>query len=111
MCWTFLSIDVDVHAVGHVVSLQTFGDPYLAAVLIKKYLRELPEPSFTEAMYPHIRRCPLPSNDPTDMSTITYIRETLLPMLPHCSYILLNDIFREYFVVHMVPTQAELHFR
>ncbi|KAI0947397.1 hypothetical protein AcV7_009836 [Taiwanofungus camphoratus] len=79
---------------GHVVSLETFGDPHLAAVLLKKYLRDLPTPLFPEHLYPIISRCPLPTDDPVDISSITYIRETLLPELPHCSYILLSHILQ-----------------
>ncbi|KAI0372317.1 Rho GTPase activation protein [Pilatotrama ljubarskyi] len=77
---------------GHVVSLETFGDPHLAAVLLKKYLHDLPEPVFPERLYPIIRRCPPPTNDPDDMSSILYIRETLLPELPPCVYILLSNV-------------------
>ncbi|KAK7690195.1 hypothetical protein QCA50_006846 [Cerrena zonata] len=78
---------------GHVVSLETFGDPHLAAVLLKKYLRDLPDPIFPESIYPLIKRCPTPTSDPSDMSSISYIRDTLLPELLPCSYILLNHIF------------------
>ena len=81
--------------IGHVVSLETFGDPHLAAVLLKKFLRDLPTPLFPEHLYPLISRCPHPSDDPNDLSSITYIRETLMPELPHCSYILLANILRE----------------
>lgn len=81
--------------IGHVVSLETFGDPHLAAVLLKKFLRDLPTPLFPEHLYPLISRCPQPSDDPADISSITYIRETLMPELPHCSYILLASILRE----------------
>lgn len=80
---------------GHVVSLDTFNDPNLAAVLIKKFLRDLPTPIFPEKMYPLIQRCPIPSDEPGDVSAITYIRETILPELPRCSYILLSHILRE----------------
>ena len=80
---------------GHVVSLETFDDPYLAAVLLKKYIRDLPEPIFPESMYSTIRRCPLPTDNPTDMSSITYIRETLLTELVPCVYILLSHVLRE----------------
>ncbi|KAI1790203.1 hypothetical protein LXA43DRAFT_1149798 [Ganoderma leucocontextum] len=77
---------------GHVVSLETFGDPHLAAVLLKKYLHDLPEPIFPERLYPIIRKCPVPTDDPNDMSAILYIRETLLPELPPCVYILLSSV-------------------
>ncbi|TFY55500.1 hypothetical protein EVJ58_g8213, partial [Rhodofomes roseus] len=79
---------------GHVVSLDRFGDPHLAAVLLKKYLRDLPTPLFPEHLYPLISRCPQPRDDPTDISSVIYIRETLMPELPHCSYILLATILQ-----------------
>ncbi|KAF9459209.1 RhoGAP-domain-containing protein [Collybia nuda] len=82
----------DAYDRGNVVSLNTFGDPHLAAVLLKKYLRDLPEPIFPENMYPTIRRCPPPTSEPNDMTSISYIRETLLPEIPPCSYILLSHI-------------------
>ncbi|KAG9315980.1 Rho GTPase activation protein [Chiua virens] len=66
---------------GQVVSLETFDDPYLASVLIKKYLRDLPTPPFPESLYPIIRQCPSISNDLSDMGAVTYIRDTLLPQL------------------------------
>jgi len=77
---------------GHVVSMDTFADPHLAAVLLKKYLRDLPEPIFPERMYSTIRRCPVPTTDPGDMSSIMYIRESILTELPPCAYILLSHI-------------------
>ena len=77
------------------MNLKTFGDPNLAAVLLKKYLRDLPEPLFPERLYPIIKRCPIPSSDPSDMSSVTYIRETLLPELPPCAYILLSHYLRK----------------
>src|ERR1700721_3978845 len=43
---------------GQVICMATFGDPHLAAVLLKKYLRDLPAPLFPERLYPIIRRCP-----------------------------------------------------
>ncbi|KAF9256571.1 RhoGAP-domain-containing protein [Marasmius fiardii PR-910] len=78
---------------GNVVSLDTFGDPHLAAVLLKKYLRDLPQPIFPEALYPTIRRCPPPSNS-VDMAAVTYIRDVLLPELPPCVYILLSCVLQ-----------------
>lgn len=80
---------------GNVVSLETFGDPHLAAVLLKKYLRDLPTPIFPEPLYMVIRRCPIPTSDPTDMASVIYIREVLLPELPPCAYILLSHVLRE----------------
>ncbi|KAJ4492483.1 hypothetical protein C8R41DRAFT_895728 [Lentinula lateritia] len=77
---------------GNVVSLETFGDPHLAAVLLKKYLRDLPTPIFPEALYPVIRRCPLPTSDPGDMASVMYIRDVLLSEIPPCTYILLSHV-------------------
>ncbi|OSX56415.1 hypothetical protein POSPLADRAFT_1159761 [Postia placenta MAD-698-R-SB12] len=88
---------------GHVVSLDTFGDPHLAAVLLKKFLRDLPTPLFPEHLYPLISRCPAPSDDPADLSSILYIRETLLPELPHCSYILLSNVLQ---ILHEVSLRS-----
>jgi len=88
---------------GHVVSLETFGDSHLAAVLIKKYLRDLPEPLFPEKLYHIIYRCPTPSNDPNDMSAIGYIRDVLLPELPRCVYILLSHVLH---LMHEVSQRA-----
>ena len=84
---------------GHVVSLDTFGDPHLAAVLLKKYLRDLPDPIFPESTYANIRRCPPPTNDPNDMGSIMYIREAILSELPQCAYILLSHILRTYLIL------------
>ena len=83
------------------MSLDTFNDPNLAAVLIKKFLRDLPTPIFPERMYSVVQRCPIPSNEPGDILAITYIRETILPELPRCSYILLSHILRERSSTHI----------
>ncbi|KAL1710361.1 hypothetical protein EV121DRAFT_193081 [Schizophyllum commune] len=77
---------------GQTVSLETFGDPHLAAVLLKKYFRDLPEPIFPDTTYPIIRKCPVPTSDPADMSAVLYIRETILPELMPCAYILLSHV-------------------
>ena len=67
--------------------------PHLAIVLLKKYFRDLPDPNFPETLCLIIRQCPLPSGDPTDMAAILYIRDTLLPQLKPCVYIL-SDILK-----------------
>lgn len=87
--------DVCFFLIGNVVSLNTFGDPFLAAVLIKKYLRDLPDPIFPEKLYPMILRCPSPTNGPSDMAAITYIRDVLFPELVPCAYILLSNVLRK----------------
>ncbi|KAJ7273775.1 hypothetical protein C8J57DRAFT_1127983 [Mycena rebaudengoi] len=102
----------DAYDRGNVVSLETFGDPHLAAVLLKKYLRDLPEPVIPESLYPVVRRCPQPSasNDPTDptsverdIASIAYIRDVLLPQLPLCVYILLSHVLH---LMHEVSLRA-----
>lgn len=47
-----------------------------------------------------IQRCPIPSDEPGDDSAITYIRETILPELPRCSYILLSHVLRGCSSIH-----------
>ncbi|KAK7048891.1 Rho GTPase-activating protein 8 [Favolaschia claudopus] len=102
----------DAYDRGNVVSLDTFGDPHLAAVLLKKYLRDLPEPIIPESLYPVIRRCPMPSptadaTDPAtverDLASIAYIRDVLLPQLPLCVYILLSHVLH---LMHDVSLRA-----
>jgi Rho GTPase-activating protein 1 len=91
----------DAYDRGQVVSLDSFDDPHLAAVLLKKYIRDLPEPLFPESLYPVIQQCPLPTEDPSDWPAVLYIRESLLSALPGCNYILLSYIFRmSYFQTH-----------
>ena len=77
---------------GQTVSLHSFGDPHLAAVLLKKFLRDLPEPIFPESLYDVIRRCPKPRDENDEMAAILYIRTTLLPELPPCKLILLGNV-------------------
>ncbi|KAJ6614790.1 hypothetical protein B0H10DRAFT_2043393 [Mycena sp. CBHHK59/15] len=102
----------DAYDRGNVVSLDTFGDPHLAAVLLKKYLRDLPEPVIPESLYPVVRRCPPPStssdsNDPAnverDIASVAYIRDVLLPQLPLCVYILLSHVLH---LMHEVSLRA-----
>ncbi|KAF8625974.1 hypothetical protein AX17_006698 [Amanita inopinata Kibby_2008] len=91
---------------GNVLSLHTFEDPHLAAVLLKKFLRDLPEPIFLEKLYPLIHRCPTPTTDPSDMSSILYIRETLLPELVPCAYILLSQVLQ---LLHEVSLRSSIN--
>ncbi|KAJ3710528.1 Rho GTPase activation protein [Lentinula raphanica] len=77
---------------GNVVSLETFGDRHLAAVLLKKSLKDLPTPLFPETMYGVVRRCPAPTGDLHDMASVMYVRDVLLPELAPCTYILLNHV-------------------
>lgn len=66
---------------GQPVSLSSFGDPHIAAVLLKKFFRDLPSPVIPETLYPTIRRCPPPTANQADLSCINYIREILLPQI------------------------------
>ncbi|KAJ7820219.1 hypothetical protein B0H14DRAFT_3111289 [Mycena olivaceomarginata] len=108
----------DAYDRGNVVSLSTFGDPHLAAVLLKKYLRDLPEPLIPESLYPTVRRCPAPAfasshshestdTDPAgverDIAAIAYVRDVLLPQLPLCAYILLSHVLH---LMHDVSLRA-----
>lgn len=43
---------------GNRVTLSQYHDPHIAAVLIKKFLRELPEPIFPGSLYSIIAKCP-----------------------------------------------------
>ena len=80
-------------------------------MLLKKFLRDLPDPLFPEYLYSVIQRCPslddsgtqdrpgVASNegiaDP-ELEAVRYIREVLLPELPPCSYMLLSTILSEW---------------
>jgi Rho GTPase-activating protein 1 len=79
---------------GQVVDLSQFGDANLAAVLIKKYFRALPEPIFPESMFPTIRRCPNPDLDGNREAAIEYIRERIMGELEGNKQVLLNVVFR-----------------
>ncbi|KAI0315610.1 hypothetical protein OF83DRAFT_1131219 [Amylostereum chailletii] len=91
---------------GHVVSLENFGDPHLAAVLLKKYIRDLPEPLFPESMYDVIARCPAPTFEPDDWSAVLYLREHLFPFLPRCNYILLSHVLH---LMHEVSLRSSIN--
>ncbi|KAJ3516194.1 hypothetical protein NMY22_g14269 [Coprinellus aureogranulatus] len=96
----------DAYDRGNVVSLDSFGDPHLAAVLLKKFLRDLPEPIFPESLYPLILACPPVTNDPNDMNSILYLRETLIPSLAPCSFILLSHILQ---LLHDVAQRSDVN--
>lgn len=81
---------------GQTVSLRNFGDPHLAAVLIKKFLRDLPQPVFPERLYDTIRQCPRVRTDHDELDAISYIRNALLPELAPCTLILLSNILCKY---------------
>lgn len=83
---------------GQTVSLSAWGDPHIAAVLLKKFFRDLPEPLFYEEMFPVIRKCPIPTGSPGDMATINYLREQILPALrTDAAEIVFSYVLREFF--------------
>ncbi|KAH9480705.1 Rho GTPase-activating protein 8 [Psilocybe cubensis] len=98
----------DAYDRGNVVSLEAFADPHLAAVLLKKYLRDLPEPIFPESTYGVVRRCPLPSGsseyDAAEMAAVRYVRESVLPELVPCAYILFSQVMH---ILHDVSLRSE----
>lgn len=73
---------------GQTVSLETYRDLNLAAVLLKMFFRDLPRPIFPESMYPIIRQCPSTSEEDGDVACITYIRENILPAMESFSAVL-----------------------
>ncbi|KAI0033134.1 hypothetical protein K488DRAFT_78077 [Vararia minispora EC-137] len=91
---------------GNVVTLENFNDPHLAAVLLKKYIRDLPEALFPEEVYPIILSCPAPTYEPDDWSSVLYIREHLFPLLPRCNYILLSHTLH---LLHEVSNRSNVN--
>ncbi|KAF8973769.1 hypothetical protein BDZ97DRAFT_1900560 [Flammula alnicola] len=93
---------------GNVVSLENFADPHLAAVLLKKYLRDLPEPIFPESLYGIVIRCPLPpgvsEDHESEMASVQFVRDVLLPELVPCAYILLSHVLH---LLHDVSLRSD----
>ncbi|KAJ3752365.1 hypothetical protein EV360DRAFT_88816 [Lentinula raphanica] len=91
---------------GNVVSLETFGDRHLAAVLLKKSLKDLPTPVFPETMYGVVIRCPAPTGVLRDMASVMYVRDVLLPELAACTCILLNHVLH---LMHEVSLRSAVN--
>ncbi|KAG5437770.1 hypothetical protein PCANB_000483 [Pneumocystis canis] len=72
---------------GNPVTLSEYG-PHLAAVLLKLYLRSLPEPLFTHNLYPLLKKISYQSSS----SNILFIRNSLLPKLSTPAVMLLSSI-------------------
>ena len=77
--------------------METYDDVHIAAVLLKKFFRDLPTPIFPEESYPAIRRCPPPSDEDGDLACIMHIREHVLPGLgSYSAVIVLSYVLRAY---------------
>ncbi|GAA5840200.1 hypothetical protein JCM11251_005944 [Rhodosporidiobolus azoricus] len=73
---------------GHPVSLSSYPDaPYLAASLLKLFLRSLPTPIFPLSIYPITRACPL-----MDDQAIPFIRSRILHTLEPPALLLLQHL-------------------
>ncbi|KAG5440881.1 hypothetical protein PCK2_000036, partial [Pneumocystis canis] len=72
---------------GNPVTLSEYG-PHLAAVLLKLYLRSLPEPLFTHNLYPVLRKISHQSSS----ANILFIRNSLLPRLSTPAVMLLSSV-------------------
>ena len=79
---------------GQRVDIANYGDPHLAAVLIKKFFRMLPQSIFSEDMYSIIRKCPMPDDEGTRAASIEYVREQVIGGLPGNAQVLLNVVLR-----------------
>jgi len=78
---------------GEEVRLRAYNDPHLAAVLLKKFLRDLPAPMFGPNMYSLIGGCPLPLKGGDPRACKLYIRNQILPSLqPPCKQALLKYV-------------------
>lgn len=93
---------------GQAVSLSSFGDPHIAAVLLKTFFRDLPHPVVPESLYPHIRKCP-PTDDPSNRTSIEYIRGTLLPMLERRSPATLTVLSQVLHLLHDVSLRSSVN--
>jgi Rho GTPase-activating protein 1 len=90
-------INARLRVTGHPVSLETYGDVHIAAVLLKKFFRDLPTPIFPGESYAAIRRCPPPSDEDGDLACISHIREYILPGLgSYSAVIVLSYVLRAY---------------
>ena len=94
---------------AQVVNLVQFSDANLAAVLIKKFFRALPEPIFPDSTFSVIRKCPNPDSPETREDAVEYIRDKIIGDLEGNKQILLNVVFRTrpvfIAVVILMPSQ------
>ena len=79
---------------GQRVDIAHYDDPHLAAVLIKKFFRMLPQSIFSEDLYSVIRKCPVPDEEGTRATSIEYVRQEVIGVLPGNAQVLLNVVIR-----------------
>ncbi|GAU97141.1 hypothetical protein RvY_08493 [Ramazzottius varieornatus] len=98
---------------GESVNLESYGDVHLAAVLLKAFLRELPEPILTYPLYDSVLA--LQGLTPADKPAV--IRVMLQENLPEDNYILLqyimvflHEISRKAEKNHMTPSNLAIVF-
>lgn len=93
---------------GQRVDIAHYGDPHLAAVLIKKFFRMLPQSIFNEDLYSVIRKCPVPDDEGTRAASIEYVREEVIGGLPGNAQVLLNVVIRMW--TSLNHTAPHTHF-
>ncbi|KAG8823480.1 hypothetical protein FRC19_003733 [Serendipita sp. 401] len=91
---------------GQVVDLLQYGDANLAAVLIKKFFRSLPQPIFPDSIFHVIRNCPNPDVEDTRDDAIQYIREKIMGELEGNKQILLNAVMQ---LLHEVASRSSVN--
>jgi Rho GTPase-activating protein 1 len=79
---------------AQVVNLAQFADANLAAVLIKKFFRALPDPIFPDSTFFVIRKCPNPDSLDSREDAVEYIRDRIIGELEGNKQVLLNVVFR-----------------
>ena len=92
---------------GQRVDIAKYADPHLAAVLIKKFFRMLPQSIFSEDMYSIIRKCPVPDDEGTKAASIEYVREQVIGGLPGNAQVLLNVTLRMW--ISFIDTVQRIH--
>ncbi|KAI5480563.1 hypothetical protein MNV49_000259 [Pseudohyphozyma bogoriensis] len=104
----------DAYDRGHPVTLLEYPDAaYLAASLLKLFLRSLPTPIFAPSLYPLIRSCPIslppsatvfaPTAAP-QAEAIQFIRTTLLPAFSKPTLLVLQPILS---LLHEISLRSE----
>ena len=107
----------DAYDRGQPVSLSTFNDPHIPAVLLKKFFRDLPIPVFPDFTYSTIQGCPYPSNDQNNSSgheanraCVDYIRTNVIPLVDKISppaLIVLSYVLRKFSSYHIYHSPAK----